>query len=151
MSSADKFLETFPFPSIPPIIGQPNYESISSENLSLNSNSASIQSHLCDGALGLLYLTVPAPVYNTLSLIPFNPPVNPGPDPIIPPGSTGPQIADIRLKFATATKLFKHYDAVDKALKQQLLGCVDYMFVRALRNRYIGYANVITFEILTHL
>ena len=151
MSSTDKILETFPFPPIPSIISQPNYESISGANLCLNSNSASIQSHLDDGALGLLYLTVHAPVYNTLSLIPFIPLVNPGPDPIIPPDSTGPQIFNIRLQFATAAKLFKQYDAVDKALKQQLLGCVNDMFVRALRNRHIGYTNITTLEILTHL
>ena len=151
MSSSDKIVETFPYPTIPPIIGQPNYESISEVHLQLNADSASVQSHLGNGALGLLFLTVLPAVYNTLSLIPFIPPVNPGPDPVIPAGSTGPQIADIRHQFTTATKLFKQYDATDKALKQLLLGAVDDMFVRSLRNRHIGYANVTTLQILTHL
>ena len=151
MSSSDKIVETFPYPTIPPIIGQPNYESISEVHLQLNADSASVQSHLGNGALGLLFLTVLPAVYNTLSLIPFVPPVNPGPDPVIPAGSTGPQIADIRHQFTTATKLFKQYDATDKALKQLLLGAVDDMFVRSLRNRHIGYANVTTLQILTHL
>ena len=97
-----------------------------------------------NGALGLLFLAVLPAVYNTLSLIPFIAPVNPGPDPVIPAGSTGPQIADIRHQFTTATKLYKQYDATDKALKQLLLGAVDDMFVRSLRNRHIGYVNVTT-------
>ena len=72
-------------------------------------------------------------------------------DPIIPEGSTGPQISDIRLQHANATRLYKQYDTADKALKQILIGTVDEMFIRSLRHRYIGYANVTTLQILTHL
>ena len=150
-SSTNKIVESFPYPTIPPIIGQPGYDTIAEVHLQLNANAASVQSHLGDGALGLLYLTVTPAVYNTLSLVPFVPPANPGPDPVVPPGSTGPQIADIRLQFTNATKLYKQYDTTDKALKQLLLGAVDDMFVRSLRNRHIGYANVTTLALLTHL
>ena len=150
-SSTDKIVESFPYPTISPIVGQPGYDTIAEVHLQLNANAASVQSHLGDGALGLLYLTVTPAVYNTLSLVPFIPPPNPGPDPIIPANATGPQINDIRLQFANATKLYKQYDTTDKALKQLLLGAVDDMFVRSLRNRHIGYANVTTLELLTHL
>lgn len=37
------------------------------------------------------------------------------------------------------------------ALKQQLLGAVDGMFTQALKKRYIGYNNVTTKQLLTHL
>jgi hypothetical protein len=117
----------------------------------LNANSASIQSHLGNGRLGLLYLTVSPTVYNTLSAVPFIPPINPGPSPTIPPHSTGPQIADIRYDFTTATTIFKQYDLADKALKQLLLGAVDDMFVRSLQTKYIGYLTVTTLQILDHL
>ena len=49
------------------------------------------------------------------------------------------------------TKLVKQYDATDKALKQLLLSAVDDMFVRTLRHRHVGYANVTTLQLLTHL
>ena len=150
-SSTDKIVESFPYPTISPIIGQPGYDTIAEVHLQLNANAASVQSHLGDGALGLLYLTVTPAVYNTLSLVEFIPPPNPGADPTIPQGSTGPQIADIRLQFTNATKLYRQYDTTDKALKQLLLGAVDDMFVRSLRNRHIGYANVTTLALLTHL
>ena len=78
-SSTDKIVESFPYPTIPPIIGQPGYDTIAEVHLQLNANAASVQSHLGDGALGLLYLTVTPAVYNTLSLIPFVPPPQPRP------------------------------------------------------------------------
>ena len=90
-------------------------------------------------------------MYNTLSLIQVIPPENPSLNPTIPNGITGPVIADIRLQFSNTTKLYKQYDATDKALKKLLFGAVDNMFVRSLRNRHIGYANVTTVHILTHL
>ena len=106
MSSHDKIMEVFPYLTISPIISQSGYESISEVHLQLNANSASVQSYLGNGALGLLFLTFLPAVYNMLSLIPFIPPVNPGPDPTIHARSTGPQIVDIRLQFFTATKLY---------------------------------------------
>ena len=151
-SSTEKIVESFPYPTIPPIVGQPGYDTIAEVHLQLNANAASVQSHLGDGTLGLLYLTVTPAVYNTLSLTPFIPPTNPGPEPNIPGNSlTGAVIADIRLQFDNASRLHRQYDRTDKALKQLLLGAVDNMFVRSLRNRHIGYANVTTLELLTHL
>ena len=150
-SSTEKIVESFPYPTIPPIVGQPGYDTIAEVHLQLNANAASVQSNLRDGTPGLLYLTVTPAVFDTLSLTPFIPPANPGPEPTIPAGSTGPIISDIRLQFANATRLHKQYDATDKALKQRLLGVVDNMFVRSLRNRHIGYANVTTLQLLTDL
>jgi hypothetical protein len=151
VATIDTLVAGFPFPTISPIVGEPNYDSIATVHRLLNANSASIQSHLGNGRLGLLFLTVSPTVYNTLSATPFVPPVNPGPSPIVPDGSTGPQIADIRYEFTTATTVFKQYDLADKALKQLLLGAVDDMFVRSLQTKYIGYLNVTTLQILDHL
>ena len=49
------------------------------------------------------------------------------------------------------TELFLQYDSTDKALKQLLLGAVDDMFVNALSDPHVGYANVTTLQLLTHL
>jgi hypothetical protein len=76
-TSTDSIVEGFPHPIIPPIIGIPSYTTISTLNLKLNANAASIQSDLGNGALGLLSLTVSPDVFNTLSDIPFIAPLNP--------------------------------------------------------------------------
>jgi hypothetical protein len=144
-------VEGFPFPTVHPIIGEPNYESIATLHQQLNANAASVPSHLGNGALGLLYLTVSPAVYANLSAAPFVPPANPGPTPIIPEGAQGPQIANIRTEFVEATKLFRHYTTNNKALKQLLDGAVDEMFILRLKTKYLGYLNVSTQQILDHL
>jgi hypothetical protein len=150
-SLVDSIVEGFPFPSVHPIVGEPHYESIAALHQQLNANAASVQSHLGNGLLGLLYLTVSPAVYANLSVVPFVPPVNPGPTPHIPDGTTGPQTANIRAAFAEATDLFKRYSTTDKALKQLLVGAVDEMFIRSLQTKYLGYLNVSTRQILDHL
>ena len=72
-----KIVDGFPFPKIPPIVGTPKYNTIAEVNLKLNSNSASVQSNLGCGTLGLLQLTVSHAIYNTLSVTAFVVPVNP--------------------------------------------------------------------------
>ena len=85
-----------PSPIIDPIVGTPDYESITDIHLKLNSNAASVQSNLGCGTLGLLFLTFSPDFYATLSTIVFVPPVNPGPEPNIPTDATGAAIADLR-------------------------------------------------------
>ena len=151
MTTVDKIKDAFPHPTIDPIVGQPGYETIKPMHQHLNANAASIISHLGNGRLGLLYLTVQPAVFNTLSAIPFVPPTNPGPIAHYPPGATQHQIRAIDVAQATATRLFQQYDATDRALKQQLLGAVDDMFVSALSDPHVGYANVTTLQLLAHL
>jgi hypothetical protein len=150
-SIIDSIVEGFPFPTVHPIVGEPNYESIAALHLQLNANAASVQSHLGNGVLGLLYLTVSPAVYANLSATPFIPPTNPGPAAIIPALSTGPNTLNIRAEFAQDTELFKQYSSTDKALKQLLVGAVDEMFIRSLQAKYLGYLNVSTRQILDHL
>ena len=151
MTSAEKIKDAFPHPTIDPIIGQPGYETIKPMHQKLNANAAYFVSHLGNERLSLLFLTVTPAVYNTLSANVFIPPVNPGPVAQYPPGATQFQIQAVNALHATNTRLFKQYNATDRALKQQLLGCVDDMFVNALSDTHIGYANVSTLDLLTHL
>ena len=117
MTSTEKTKDSFPHPTIDPIIGQPGYETIKPMHQKLNANAASIVSHLGNGRLGLLFLTVTPAVYNTLSAVVFIPPANPGPVAMYPPGATNFQISAINAAHTTNTRLFKQYDSTDRALK----------------------------------
>ncbi len=147
----DKLVANFPHPHIPPIIGQPTYETLAQLHIMLNSNAASVHSNLGNGQLGLLQITVSAAVYNTLSVTPFVIPLNPGTDANIPAGSTAPVIIEMNRAHDAAVSLFQQYDNTDKALKQQIVGAVDAMFLRSLRSKYVGYQNSSTRAILDHL
>ena len=150
-TTIDKIVDGFLFTTIPPIIGDPTYNTIAEVNLKLNSNSASVQSNLGCDTLGLFQLTVSPAVYNTLSAIPFIVPVNPVYVPIIPANSTGAQITELRHAFDTASALFNKYDRTDKALRKILLSTVDEMFIRSLPHKYVRYGLTTTRTILDHL
>ena len=150
-SSIEKIEDVFPFPTVDPIIGRPDYESIVDIHLKLNSDAASVQSNIGCGTIGLLLLTVSPAVYATLSTIAFVPPVNPGPEPSIPTGATGAVIADLRYCHIESTKIFTEYENTDKALRQLLLGSADELYVRYLRDKYIDYGKTTTRALLYHI
>ena len=100
-TAIDKIADGFTFPTIPPTIGTPTYYTIAKVNLKLNSNSASVQSNLGCGTLGLIQLTVSPTVYNTFSSVTFIVPINPGSVLIIPSNSTGSQITELCYDFDT--------------------------------------------------
>jgi hypothetical protein len=106
---------------------------------------------LGDGQLGLLALTVSPAIYNTLSAVVFVPPANPGPLPAFPARATGEQQANLVRRHAATTALFREYRATDNALKQQIIGCIDKIFLRTLSDRITGYARVTTRAMLIHL
>ena len=72
-ASTEKIRESFPFLTVEPIVGEPTYESVKALHQKLNTNAASVRSHLGNGRLGLLYLTITPEVYNTLSQVEFAP------------------------------------------------------------------------------
>ena len=150
-SLINKIVEGFSFQTIDPIVGVPNYKKIAEVHLKLNSNAASVHSNLRNGTLGLLYLNLSPSAYSTLLATTFVMPVNLGAAPVIPTGSTAPQKSDFRYAFMSAKKIFTEYDCTDKALRQHILSCVNEMFVRYLRHKYIGYSNTTNRNMLNHL
>ena len=127
--TVNKIVKIFSFPTIFPIVGEPNYETIAEVHFKLNVNFALVQSNFGDVQLRLLYLTVSPAVYNTLSSTVFIQPVNPGDIAIITDGATYDVIANELWSLASATALFKQYDSASKYLKKMLLGPVNEMFV----------------------
>ena len=149
--STDKIIETIPHPTFTPIIGQPTYESIAELHLKLNSNAASAHSNRSNGQLVLLFLTIKPEVHSTLSNVPFAPPSNPGPNATIQTGSTGLQISDIKRRHTEHYAEWIRYDQTEKLFKKLLLAAADETYVRSLRNKYVGYANVNILTTLNHL
>jgi hypothetical protein len=77
--------------------------------------------------------------------------INPGPATTFPDALTGAQIANIRQDQDELNALFVEYYATDKALKQQIIGAVDKLYLRTLNHRITGFANVTTQQILVHI
>ena len=71
-----------------------------------------------------LTITVSPMVYAALSATPFEKPLNPGLEPRIPSNSTVIEKTVIRYKFTLETELYLLHTNMDKAPKQQLMGCI---------------------------
>jgi hypothetical protein len=126
VAKMDPIAEVFPHPLLPPIIGIPTYELIAELHIQLKGNAASVQSNLGDGQPGLLH------------------PVNPGTTPNIPAGTTAAVASRLVRQFSYDTIIFREYNATDNALKQQIIGCINRIYLRTLSHPVTGFANITT-------
>ena len=153
LTTIESVLTAFPYPTIPPIVGPPTYETINEVAALLKANAASIHSENGGGQLGYLALTVSPAVYATLSngvafVVPNNPQAFP------PPLGGHPTVAQIQAnqrQHAENLRLFRLYQTVQGALKQQLISAVPDIYLRTLRHRHTGYASVTCYQLLHHL
>ena len=146
-----KIVENFPYPSFTPISGVPDDETLSELHTQANTNVSSIQSNLGRGAHGLLALTLEPTVLLPLTGVNFIAPVNPGTHAIIPPGATAAQISAIRNQFDYDTIAFKEYVNTDKALVSQLVEAIDELYLKSLRNKYVGFTGKTFLTMIAHL
>ena len=150
-STIERVTESFPYKSLPPVIGQPCYETIKATHLKLNECMISVHSNNANGMIGHLGVSEEAPVIATISNVPWVAPINPGPAPVIPVGAQGPQIANIRRTYDEDRKKFNVYQACLKAGNALLVGCFDTMFLEALAQPTVGLAMVTPLQLLRHL
>jgi hypothetical protein len=150
-TTVESLIESFPHPTVPSIEGPPTYESITDILQILNANAASVHSELGGGALGHLSLTVSTAVYATLSATPFVAPTNPGPTPAIPPRTTVTETNNVIRNHREELRIWREYQNVDAALKQQLINAIAKIYLRTLQHRHTGFANVTTRQLISHL
>ena len=81
----------------------------------------------------------------------FTCPANPGNTPIIPATTTGQQTRRLERIHQENLRVYREVSRTDQALKQQLLGAFDDMYLKAMKNTHVGYTNRTTMELITHL
>ena len=62
----------------------------------------------------------------------------------MPAGATSPYFIKINQAYGQNSMILKEYDDTDKAIKVFLMSAIDETYIRALRDRYVGYSNVTT-------
>ena len=67
----DEFIASFPNSNIPPLTGEPNYDTLHELRQLLKENAASVASNRGGGVHGYLSIVVSAAVYTTLSATAF--------------------------------------------------------------------------------
>ena len=143
--------EGFPHLSIDKQPGLPTYTIISEVHKELKTNVSSVHSNLGGGQHGLLGLTLQDSTYTTLTGVLFILPTNPGTVPIIPAGSSGPQISQSEHAHKEEIREWQETTRTDQALQQQLLSVFDEEYLWGLSNMYMGYVGLSTNIILQHL
>ena len=132
--------------------GEPSYKSIKQVEKLIIENAAAIHTNLGGGNLGYIGLVVSPAKYLIISGgTAFVPHPNPPPLPVIPAGSTQPQIASITATHKEQKRLFKEQEAIKKAIKNQITQAFDEIYIEELKNPYTGYNNVTIQDIFTFL
>jgi hypothetical protein len=134
------------------LVGTPNIDTLRALRNQLKSNAANLQSNLGGGNHGDLGLILSDAAYAFAAPgTPYIRPANPGQLPTFPGTPTGPQIAAIERLHRVELFEFNRYKNVEAALKRFLIHSVDDIFIHALHQQHIGYANRTTRELLEHM
>ncbi len=151
MTSVESIGKGFPFLTIAKQPGLPTYETIAEVHLKLKAKAASTVSELGSSAHGLLGLVLSTATYKTLTNVHFNAPNNPGTTPNLADGGTTAQINEAVRQHKENLRIWRKYNATNKALQQQLINPFDKPYIQGLHDRHTSYNNASSMHILTHL
>ena len=142
INKVDDFLEAFPN-KIVKHTGRPDYEILNNIKTSLKRNFAAVPCTLGGGTHGYAILT-PAEYTAAMPINtpPFVDPPFPGAAALIPPNSTGPQIAAIERQFNKNIRQWTEYKNLTDAGKKFIQDGIDDMYLKGITDRNVGLANV---------
>ena len=149
--SVDEIVAKFPVKVLPRIDGEPAYESINAMMQLLYANAATLSTTNGGGRHGHIGLLMKPELYTTLSAVPYDTPVDPGPIPIFEPGSSGLARQQVTNEFDEAKRIFENHYNMDLALKALIIEAVDTVYLEEKRDRYTGFLTVTARDLMTHL
>ena len=133
------------------ITGKPNYESLKNLKDELKANAASLPTTLGGGTHGYLGLILSPAAYATIAATQFIEPIYPGQHPNVPAGTSAANTSTIVRRHTEDLRQWREFKNVNTALKNQLLSALDDIYIRALKDRHVGYMNQSIRAILQHL
>lgn len=138
----DTLLASFPYTKLPTQAGRPNFKHLHDSKKLQQANAAEIRTTLGGGAHGYLGALMSAANYAIIAPgTPFVAPIYPGTYPIIPAGATGAQIRVITQEHTEAMRQFTEYNAVQLALKKQLIESIEPAYVEGYKEPFTQFGN----------
>jgi hypothetical protein len=154
--TVEDVLASFPHPILPSVEGEPDYQTIHDTRKFLQANSRAIDTHLGGGTLGHLGLIVLDAAYSNIS-----PPTADAPTFWVTPNAPGraPETTDGTAAQLSAAhhlweedvQTYQTCTSVQKALKKQIIGVLEPMYLEILNDNMVGYANISARDMLDHL
>jgi hypothetical protein len=115
--TVEEIINRFSKPILPNIDHKPTFEDIQVTTCMLNANAISIPSMAGGGSHGHLGISMTQVEYATISTPPWVEPYNPNAVPIIPPGTTAVDAAQISRMHTECRRIYTNRSNVDQALK----------------------------------
>ena len=103
------------------------------------------------GTHGYLGLILSPTAYATIAATQFIEPIYPGQHPNVPAGTSAANTSTIVRRHTEDQRQWREFKNVNTTLKNQLLSALDDIYIRALKDRHVGYMNQSIRAILQHL
>jgi hypothetical protein len=150
-STPDELIAGFPHSSLPKVTGEPIFEDLKVIRRLLNTNAMSVASYEGVGRHGHLSIIMTNEEYFTVAVDVFPVPNNPGPSAAVVAGMTAAVIAETTRLHKEATQMYRNYHNVNQAIKKLIIEEFDDIYLNALSDEIVGYANCTSLQFLTHL
>jgi hypothetical protein len=142
----------FPHAVLTPLANQrPTAATLGLLQQELTANAISVTSARGNGLLGHYALVVSPAKYLAAAGVAFVTPVNPGNALVIQMPATAHVIAEANRQFTLDQREFAIYSTTEATLKRLVLKAVPSTYTNVLKDKTLGFANVTTLAILTHL
>jgi hypothetical protein len=150
-STPDELIAGFPHSSLPKVIGEPTFEDLKVIRRLLNTNDTLVSFYVCGGRHGHLGIIMTNEEYLDMAADVFPLPDNPGASPKVLVVMMAAVIAKLTRLHSEATQVYHTYHNVDQAIKKLILKAFDDVYLNALSDEVVGYANCTSLDLLTHL
>jgi hypothetical protein len=155
-STFEEVLASFPHPILPAEEGETDYQTIHATRKFLQANSRAIDTHLGGGTLGHLGLIVSDAAYSKIA-----PPTAEAPTFWVSPNAPGrapattdgtaAQLSAARHLWEEDVQTYRTCISVQQALKKQIIGVFEPMYLDILNDNMVGYTNISARDMLDHL
>jgi hypothetical protein len=155
-STIEEVLASFPHPILPTVEGEPDYQTIHTTRKFLQANSRAINTHYGGGTLGHLGLIISDAAYSNIAPptdrepIFWETPNAPGRAPATTDGTVA-QLSAARHIWEEYVQTYRTCTSVQKALKNQIIGVFEPLYLEILNGNMMGYANISARDMLDHL
>jgi hypothetical protein len=155
-STVEDVLASFQYTIIPTVEGEPDYQTIHTTRKFLQANSRAIDTHLGGGTLGHLGLIFSDSAYSNIApttaeaLSFWVSPNSPGWAPATTDG-TAAQLSAARHIWEEDVQTYRACTSVQQALKKQISGVFEPMYLEILNDNMVGYANISARDMFDHL
>jgi hypothetical protein len=150
-STLDELIAGFPHTPLPKVTGEPTFEDLKVIRRLLNTNAMGVSSYVGGGRHRHLGIIMTNEEYFEIAADVLLVTKNPGAYPEVVVGITASVIAELTRLHREATQVYRTYHYVDQAIKKSILEAFDDAYLNALLDETVGYTNVTSLDLLTHI